>query len=157
MAKEEKLIAYCGTYCGDCFGHNCRISDLARILKKELDQVKFEKTAKELSELKFFKVLEDYPQCNEILGILVKLQCKKACKGGGGSPYCDVRNCCQKNELEGCWQCKTFEDCQHLQVLNERDGGAHLKNLKTLAEMGEKYFLGSKKYWNVEAPCQAHV
>ena len=109
------------------------------------------------AELKFFKVLEDYPQCNEILGILVKLQCKKACRGGGGSPYCDIRNCCQKNELEGCWQCKEFENCSELQSLNDRDGGAHLKNLRILAEMGEEYFLKNKRYWYSDTSCQAHV
>ena len=157
MAKEEKLIAYCGIYCGDCFGCNSRISKLAKVLIKELDQAKFEKTAIELSELKFFKVLEDYPQCNEILGILAKLQCKEACRGGGGSAYCDIRNCCQKKELEGCWMCGDFEGCKPLKTLNDRDGGAHLKNLKILAEMGTKYFLENKKYWKSETPCHAHV
>ena len=157
MAKEEKLIAYCGMYCGDCFGYKCKISDLAKVLRDELDQSKFEKTAVELSELKFFKVLEDYPQCNEILGILSKLQCKKACRGGG-SAYCDIRNCCKEKELEGCWKCSEFENCKELETINNKSEGAHLNNLKILAEMGPKYFLKNKKHLDSEkTPCIAHV
>jgi len=33
---NSSLIAYCGLYCGDCFGHKGEIADLARNLRKKL-------------------------------------------------------------------------------------------------------------------------
>ncbi len=49
---NENLIAYCGLYCGDCFAHKGRIMDLAKDLRKELRQVKFERHMKNLRILK---------------------------------------------------------------------------------------------------------
>ena len=43
--KDRSLIAYCGLYCGDCFGYKGRVADLARDLRKELRQAKFDKVA----------------------------------------------------------------------------------------------------------------
>ena len=45
MTESKDLIAYCGLYCGDCVGHQGKVADLARDLRKELRQVKFGKTA----------------------------------------------------------------------------------------------------------------
>ena len=42
MSNNEKLIAYCGLYCGDCFGYKGKIAELAKDLRKELRQEKFE-------------------------------------------------------------------------------------------------------------------
>ena len=52
---DRNLIAYCGLYCGDCFSHQGKIADLARDLRKELRQSKFDKTAESLSTISFFK------------------------------------------------------------------------------------------------------
>ncbi len=57
---DRNLIAYCGLYCGDCFAHKGKIADLARDLRKELRQSKFDKTAESLSDISFFKVFENY-------------------------------------------------------------------------------------------------
>lgn len=46
--EDKNLIAYCGLYCGDCFAHKGKVADLARDLRKELRQAKFDKTAKSL-------------------------------------------------------------------------------------------------------------
>ena len=46
MASKEDLVAYCGLYCGDCFGSEGKIADLARDLRKELRSAKFDKFAK---------------------------------------------------------------------------------------------------------------
>ena len=96
MANEQKLVAFCGLYCGECPNHTGRIADLARDLRKELRSVRFEKTAKALSELSFFSMFKDYEQCYRVLGGMVKLRCKRACKGGAGNPYCKIRKCCEK-------------------------------------------------------------
>ena len=48
MVKEKDLVAYCGLYCGDCFGYKGKIADLARDLRKELRAAKFAKIAEAL-------------------------------------------------------------------------------------------------------------
>ena len=97
MNKEDKnLIAYCGLYCGDCPIYKGKIADLARDLRKELREARFDKTAEALSKNSFFKTFNNYPQCYEVLGAMVKLRCRKICKDGGGPPFCKIRKCCQK-------------------------------------------------------------
>jgi len=147
MPEEKDLIAYCGLYCGDCFGYQGKIADLARDLRKELRQAKFAKTADSLSGNPFFAVFKDYPQCYEVLGAMVKFRCKSTCRGGGGPPFCKMRQCCQKKGIDGCWQCDEFETCQKLDFLKQNHGDAHIKNLNILKKSGVDSFLKGKKYW----------
>ena len=146
MAEEKELIAYCGLYCGDCFIYKGKLADLARDLRKELRQSKFDKTAESLSTVPFFAVFQNYPQCYEVLGALVKLRCK-SCKDGGGPPFCKVRNCCLKKGIDGCWQCDEFETCENLDFLKPNHGDAHIKNLRALKKKGVESFLKGKRYW----------
>ena len=147
MPEERELIAYCGLYCGDCFGHKGIVADLARDLRKELRTARFDKTAEFLSTISFFEVYKNYPQCYEVLGALVKMRCKNACKGGGGPPFCKIRKCCQKKEIEGCWECDEFETCEKLDFLIPNHGDAHIKNLRKLKKKGVEEFLAGKKLW----------
>jgi len=43
--KNSPLVTYCGLCCLDCHGHTGKIADLARDLRKELRQAKYEKFA----------------------------------------------------------------------------------------------------------------
>lgn len=86
MNEEKKLVAYCGLYCGDCFGYKGKIANLAKELRQELRSAKFDKMAKGIP----FKAFENYQECYDVLGALVKLKCKSACKGGGGNPFCKI-------------------------------------------------------------------
>jgi hypothetical protein len=147
IEKDRNLIAYCGLYCGDCFSYQGKIADLARDLRKELRKSRFDKTAESLSDLSFFKIFEDYPKCYEVLGTMVKLRCKNACRGGGGNPYCAIRKCSQKKKLEGCWECDEFEDCKKIDFLKTNHGDAHIKNLRKIAKKEVSEFLKGKKYW----------
>jgi hypothetical protein len=147
MAEEKELIAYCGLYCGDCFAHRGVVADLARDLRKELRQAKFNHIAQAMSETSFFAVYKDYPRCYEVLGALVKFRCKKTCRFGGGPPFCKIRKCCQNKGLEGCWQCNEFETCESLDFLKTSHGEAHLKNLKKLKKEGVDNFIKGKRYW----------
>ena len=147
MHGEEKLIAYCGLFCGGCFSYQGKIADLARDLRKELRQTRFDKTAESLSNLSFFKVFKEYPGCYEVLGAMVKLRCKNACRDGGGNPFCAIRKCCQKKGIEGCWQCDEFEDCRKMDFLKTNHGDAHIKNLRIVKKKGKKELLYGKKYW----------
>ena len=147
MAKEKSLIAYCGLYCEECFGYQGKIADLARDLRKVLRQCRFDKTAEVLGALPFFKEFKDYPQSYAVLGAMVKLRCKKACRGGGGSPVCAIRKCGQKKNIDGCWLCDDFKTCTKLDFLKANHGDAHLKNLRKLNQKGVNEFLAGKKYW----------
>ena len=144
---DRNLIAYCGLYCGDCFAHKGKIADLARDLRKELRQAKFDKTAESLSDISFFKVFENYEQCYEVLGALVKFRCNKVCRDGGGPPFCKIRKCSQKKGIEGCWECDEFETCEKLDFLNPGHGDAYLKNLRNIKKSGIDEFLGRTRYW----------
>jgi len=55
MMENEGLIAYCGLYCGDCFGYKGKLADLASGLRRELREAKFDKTAEFVSTLSFFR------------------------------------------------------------------------------------------------------
>ncbi len=147
MSEKRDLIAYCGLYCGDCFRYQGRIADLARDLRKELRKARFDKIAEFMSSYSFFEIFKDYQECYELLGALVKLRCNKVCQDGGGPHFCKMRKCCQKKDIEGCWQCEEFEICEKLDFLNPAHGDAHLKNLRKIKRTGVGNFLEGKKYW----------
>jgi hypothetical protein len=147
MAESKDLIAYCGLYCGDCYRYKGRIADLARDLRKELRQEKFELTADTMSQTSFFAAFKDYPQCYELLGEMVKFRCKRSCRGGGGPPVCRIRDCCQKKGIDGCWQCDVFDTCKKLDFLKPFHDDAHIKNLKILKKSATASFLEGKRNW----------
>lgn len=147
MTKQNDLIAYCGLFCEDCPNHKGKIADLARDLRKELREARFDKTASFLSTFSFFKKFENYSKCYEVLGEMVKLRCKRVCKDGGGPPFCKIRKCCQKKSIEGCWECDKFESCDKLDFLKPGHGDAHLKNLGRIKKQGIDDFISGKKYW----------
>jgi len=147
MTEEKELVAYCGLYCGDCIGYRRKAADLARDLRKELRATKFDRTAEYLAGVPFFAAYKNYQGCYEVLGALVKMRCKKACRGGGGPPFCRMRKCCQKKGFDGCWECNEIETCKHLDFLKPSHGDAHIKNLRKIGKNGVDEFLKGKKYW----------
>jgi len=145
MIEEKDLVAYCGLYCGECINRKGEIADLARDLRKKLREAKFDRVSLGLS--KYFKEFNKYQECYEVLGAMVRLRCKKACKGGGGPPFCKIRKCCQKKGYEGCWECEEFETCKKLEFLKPIHGDAHIKNMRKIKKQGIDKFLEGKKYW----------
>jgi hypothetical protein len=148
--KNKNLIAYCGLYCGDCFSYKGKIADLAIDLRQELRQAQFDKTAEFMSNVSFFKVFKNYSQCYEVLGSLVRLRCKNACKGGGGPPSCKIRRCCHKGGIKGCWECDEFETRENLDFLKANHGDAHMRNLRIIKKKGIDEFLEGKRHWYSE-------
>lgn len=149
--KELEQVAYCGLCCGDCFAHKGAIADLARDLRKQLRQSRFDKTAEALTEIPFFKALRNYSQCYEVLGALVRFRCKRSCRNGGGNPYCKIRSCCRRKRLAGCWECDDFGVCSKLDILKVGHGDAHLRNLRRIKRRGVRQFLKGKRDWYVKA------
>ncbi|PLX08209.1 MAG: hypothetical protein C0596_07920 [Marinilabiliales bacterium] len=97
MSKND--IAYCGLYCAECPNHTGVIADLARDLRKELSNYKFDKTAEMLSKISFFKDFEKYDDCYTVLGAMVKMRCGKTCRDGGGNPSCKIKRCVIKHKI----------------------------------------------------------
>ena len=150
VKRKRDLVAFCGLYCGDCHGNTGKIPDLARDLRKELRKVRYDKFAELISKESFAKPLENYKECYEALGMMVKFRCRKGCKKGGGSPFCKVRKCCQEKEFEGCWECEKFENCKKLVFLKVVHGDAHIRNLRKLKKKGKSEFLKGKTLWYSE-------
>jgi hypothetical protein len=145
MKENKNLIAYCGLYCGDCFIYQGKIADLARDLRKELRRSKFSRFAGMIS--KYFKPYKNYDTTYEVLGMMVRLRCKRTCHSGGGPPSCKIRSCCVKKGIEGCWQCVEFEKCSKLDFLRAVHDDAHIKNLRILKKKGIEQFIRGKKFW----------
>lgn len=151
LEDGEKLIAYCGLYCGDCSGYKGSIANLARQLKRELDRERFAELAKALSCIPFFKAFEHYSQCCEVLETLPKLRCKKSCRGNGGPPFCQIRECGREKGLDGCWQCDGFKTCTKLDFLKAGHGDAHIRNLGRIKRNGTAAFIKGKRLWRATA------
>lgn len=143
--QNTGLLAYCGLYCGDCLMHKGEVADLARDLRHKLREARFERVAKGLSNV--FKDLGNYEQCYQVLGTMVRLRCRRACRQGGGPPSCKMRNCCQRKGIQGCWECEEFETCQKLDSLRAVHGEAHLKNLRSIRKRGVQAFVAGPRYW----------
>lgn len=142
-AGTEELVAYCGLCCQDCFGYKGRVADLAKELRQELRQEKFDIMVQGIP----FKEFAHYAECYQVLGALVRLRCKSGCRGGGGNPFCAVRKCVQKRSYTGCWECSEFESCTKLEFLKSNHGDAHIRNLRKLSKQGYKGFLQGKREW----------
>jgi len=142
---DRNLVAYCGLYCGDCVNYKGEVADMARDLRKKLREAKFDRVAQGLS--KVFKDFQNYEDCYKVLGAMVKLRCKRACRNGGGPPACKIRNCCQKKNIAGCWECDEFEVCKKFDFLETIHRDANLKNIKTIRKQGIEGFLAGTRYW----------
>ncbi|MDY6833596.1 MAG: DUF3795 domain-containing protein [Chloroflexota bacterium] len=145
MADSTETIGYCGLCCDDCFNRKGEIADLARDLRKKLREAKFERVSQGLSQ--YFKEFEQYDQCYEVLGAMVRLRCNRLCREGGGNPSCKARTCCKKKGRQGCWECDVFETCQKLDFLKPIHEDAHLKNLAKIKKQGTEKFLEGKRFW----------
>lgn len=144
---KERYIAYCGLYCGECPWYRGEVADMARDLRKELRDIKFDRLAEFISDYPQFAVFKKYPDCYEVLGSLMKARCKKLCQDGGGSLSCKIRKCCQKRAIKGCWECDDLNECEKLNYLVPGHGDAHRRNLRFIRRKGMDSFIEGKKYW----------
>jgi hypothetical protein len=78
---------------------------------------------------------------------MVKFRCRKGCRAGGGSPFCKIRKCAQKKDIEGCWLCEEFKRCEKLDFLIPVHGNAHIKNLRAIKGRGKSKFVKGKTLW----------
>ena len=144
---ESELVSYCGLYCPDCPLYLGKISDIARKLRRELRRVEYDRFAKYISKLPAGKQFENFKECYDGLGAIMKFRCEKGCRQSGGTENCQIRECCQDQNLEGCWQCSQYEHCAKLDALNSLHQNAHRRNLKIIQEKGVNEFSKGNKHW----------
>jgi len=113
-----------------------------------LRKAKFGRVAEALAQgISFFKGFENYQTAYDVMGMMVRMRCKNACRGGGGNPYCKIRKCCQRKGFEGCWECDEIESCEKLESLVSVRGDAHVKNLRKIKKQGVEAFINGKRHW----------
>jgi len=143
---NEKLITYCGLYCGDCYGYQGKIASLAGKLNEELNNANFKKNADHFATLPFFKEFKNYDSFVKLLKTLEGLTCE-GCREGGGPHFCEIRKCCGEKEIMGCWECGEFKSCEKLNFLSATHGDAHIKNLGLIKEEGMEKFVDGDRHW----------
>jgi hypothetical protein len=145
MTSRKDLIGYCGLYCGDCPCYKGEIANLARDLRKKLRESKFDRASPFLA--KVHKGYKNYKQCYEVLGLLMDVRCKKVCRKRVKAPACEMRKCCLKKSIQGCWECEEFEICKKSDWLKPVHGDAHIKNLRRIKRHGMDGFLEGRRDW----------
>ena len=121
--RTLEFTGYCGLNCAECFSYKKTVSEAAKALRRELHTVKLKDF---WTEIPF---LGEYENFKRSLDGLAKLRCTKACRAGGGNPWCKMRACCIKKQVAGCWECDDFETCNRIV---ER----HKKELRKIKKAG---------------------
>lgn len=145
--EKSEQVSYCGLFCPDCPLYAGKVSDLAKDLRKELRRVQYDKFAKYISKFPAGKELEQFNEFYAILGILMKFRCERGCRLGGGSENCQIRQCNQDQNFQGCWQCSEYKNCTKLDSLNSLHGNAHRKNLENIQKKGISEFTKENQLW----------
>lgn len=134
--KERDLTAYCGLYCGDCVRYQSKASELAEEFLKEIEKTKLAEYAKVKSSHK--KEFGDFDTFVPLLQAISEIKCETPCRlgeGGCGSK-CDIIECVNSHEFEGCWECSGFEHCDKFDFLKPFHGDAPLNNLNKIRVLG---------------------
>ena len=106
------------------------VSEAAKNLRREMRAAKLKEA---WSDIPF---LGEYAPFKKSLDGLAALRCTKACRGGGGNPWCKIRKCCQKKVFDGCWECADFETCDKL---TQR----YVKNIRKIKKIGVDAFMAT--------------
>lgn len=149
MKERKDLLAYCGSFCGDCLGYTGVIADAARAFLRVLEEYQFERTAKGV----FPEKLKDYDRFCEMLRFMTDLRCERICREREESgTSCKVRKCCRTRGFYACYECDDFESCDQLQALHgELHYDSCLKNLTAIKETGLEAWIARGKrhcYWH---------
>ena len=126
-ALDLAMTGYCGLNCAECFWYKKTVSEAAKSLRREIRSAKLKEAWKDIP----FPFLGEYESFKKSLDGLAMMRCAKACREGGGDPWCKIRKCAQKNAFDGCWECTDFENCTKLH--GERDLKEIRKIKKALA------------------------
>jgi hypothetical protein len=136
-------LSYCGLHCGTCHVRNGEVVDRATALVAELKAMRFEKWGPALARMKprEFAAFRHAREALDVLAAWHAMRCEKACRNGGGSADCAIRECCKANRRLGCWECDQAEQCSTLAALQPVNGTLNLNNLRRIKAAGVSAFL----------------
>jgi hypothetical protein len=145
--SDGAQTAYCGLFCGDCVIRRGKMAALSAELLREMENPEVQKLLKGLpkSMPDCFRAFDRIEDARGVLEAMLQLDCQRACKQGGGTTGCAIRECCLKKGYEGCWCCQTMEGCETLAWLNPC-GSAYMLNLRTIRDRGMAAFLAGEKH-----------
>ena len=137
---QREQTSFCGLWCNDCIPSNERLFALTAELSQLLDDISFKSYAEYKSDK--IKEFKHYDKFVEALKAFEKLHCYNHCYKGpvscsGCAPDCKIRMCVIKNSYEGCWQCQSFESCQHIADMKKMHPHI-IENLKAIRTYGIK-------------------
>jgi hypothetical protein len=152
MDEKDRLLAYCGFYCGGCLGYTGVIAGPAQALLEALESYQFDRTA----QCVFPEQLGEYDRFFEMLRFMTTLRCPGICRTEEPEPEpsgCEVKVCCIEQGFFACYECDGFESCQTLGTLHVGlHADACLRNLREIREMGLDTWLaeGTRHYYWME-------
>ncbi len=135
IVKLERLLTYCGGYCGCCarFLRHKSFRNAAALLAEIADSHGFQYWMP--LEVKEF----DYDEFRKGLDFFSRedtwLVCRKGCKGGGGGPPDCVRECCREHGVDVCFECREFP-CGKVKEKNDM-----MKRAREYRRLGRKEWL----------------
>lgn len=134
--KDKDLTGYCGLYCGDCIRYNCRASELS----SELLEVFVKHHFKEYADVKKIsnRAFANFESLTDLLKEIVGINCKTPCGSGGDGcgGACKIISCVDEKQIQGCWKCEDFENCEKLKFLKQFHGSGIVENLRKIQRYG---------------------
>ena len=74
----------------------------------------------------------DYAEFAKGLESISELEACRGCLAGGGRDDCELRECAQDRQLDGCVNCSEFPDCSHGELLEHMRSGARRAGLTVI-------------------------
>ncbi len=161
---ERKFVCPCGLTCCDCLFYKIEIYDVAKKLRNLIKDNRFDMFLLGMSNMgtnevfrkhldlnndeywdRIGKNLNTYkkiPDFMEVLDSIVELQCKSTCHESGGcsmvgnTKKCSALNCIKVKNIDGCWECEEYNNCEHLEFLRRGYGHVINENLSIIKEKG---------------------
>ena len=129
--NPEKLVGYCGLFCGACGIYQGRIRQAIENLRNVIKAYGLDKIASELAE--WDPAFHHYTEFENVMDSFAKMfgECP-ACINGGGDPTCAVRICAKQKGYVTCAECVDMEKCEKVQ----RYGLTIMEGLKKIKAMG---------------------
>ena len=143
-AGSERLITYCGLFCGDCPRYGGKMSRLAHELRREAESSGLARAAQTRQARR--GAFKWFPAFWETLGMIAGFECP-GCRKAGRSVTCRIRPCCRRHGLTGCWECMESASCSEFRGLRTMHGKGIAYNLRALKLRGPNGFLRGRRYW----------
>ncbi|MBN2589037.1 MAG: DUF3795 domain-containing protein [Sedimentisphaerales bacterium] len=148
--SEQSQVSYCGLFCGTCPIRQSKVDELSEELLNKLETPELQKIIRGLPKVfpEQFSSFKDIDKFYEILKEMKNLGCSRICKEEGGTTNCKIRICCRDKDIEGCWECSQFENCETLSWIDPNHKLANILNLQIIRDKGMDAFLSLKeKNW----------